>query len=323
MQPYPAEMSATIGASEFDTATTSTRRPGLPVYDLNVDAGWTVGPKPNGGYLLAALARAAADEVVTDGADPPQRRECRADQPAVVLERRGGGPRDDRTGQVRQHQPALALRRQVRGDRDRPHPRAATAHFMRAPDPGPAEIAVQILRLGHGASQARATLSQAGRACVDVVVTLGRLEQPDRISPPWWTGPDPFEVAPPESCHRMPSAPPGSGFTIPVMDRADTRLDPACLGFAFGQPTGRGELKGWISLADGRPADPYSLLFFLDALPPATFDLAPTGWVPTLSLTAYVRSWPAPGPLRVRQYVQYTTTASTRSASCGTARATW
>jgi hypothetical protein len=255
MQPYPAEMSATIGASEFDTATTSTRRPGLPVYDLNVDAGWTVGPKPNGGYLLAALVRAAADEVVTDGADHP-------------------------------------------------HPLAATAHFMRAPDPGPAEIAVQILRLGHGASQARATLSQAGRACVDVVVTLGRLEQPDRISPPWWTGPDPFEVAPPESCHRMPSAPPGSGFTIPVMDRADTRLDPACLGFAFGQPTGRGELKGWISLADGRPADPYSLLFFLDALPPATFDLAPTGWVPTLSLTAYVRSWPAPGPLRVRQYVQ-------------------
>lgn len=255
MQPYPAEMSATIGASEFDTATTSTRRPGLPVYDLNVDAGWTVGPKPNGGYLLAALVRAAADEVVTDGSDHP-------------------------------------------------HPLAATAHFMRAPDPGPAEIAVQILRLGHGASQARATLSQAGRACVDVVVTLGRLEQPDRISPPWWTGPDPFEVAPPESCHRMPSAPPGSGFTIPVMDRADTRLDPACLGFAFGQPTGRGELKGWISLADGRPADPYSLLFFLDALPPATFDLAPTGWVPTLSLTAYVRSWPAPGPLRVRQYVQ-------------------
>ena len=255
MQPYPAEMSATIGAAEFDTATTSTRRPGLPVYDLNVDAGWTVGPKPNGGYLLAALVRAAADEVVTNGADHP-------------------------------------------------HPLAATAHFMRAPDPGPAEIAVQILRLGHGASQARATLSQAGRACVDVVVTLGRLEQPDRISPPWWTGPDPFEVAPPESCHRMPSAPPGSGFTIPVMDRADTRLDPACLGFAFGQPTGRGELKGWISLADGRPADPYSLLFFLDALPPATFDLAPTGWVPTLSLTAYVRSWPAPGPLRVRQYVQ-------------------
>lgn len=255
MQPYPAEMSATIGASEFDTATTSTRRPGLPVYDLNVDAGWTVGPKPNGGYLLAALVHAAADEVVTDGADHP-------------------------------------------------HPLAATAHFMRAPDPGPAEIAVQILRLGHGASQARATLSQAGRACVDVVVTLGRLEQPDRSSPPWWTGPDPFEVAPPESCHRMPSAPPGSGFTIPVMDRADTRLDPACLGFAFGQPTGRGELKGWISLADGRPADPYSLLFFLDALPPATFDLAPTGWVPTLSLTAYVRSWPAPGPFRVRQYVQ-------------------
>ena len=44
-----------------------------------------------------------------------------------------------------------------------------------------------------------------------------------------------------------------------------------------------------------------SLLFFLDALPPATFEVVMSGWVPTLSLTAYVRARPAPGPLRIRQ----------------------
>ncbi len=45
--------------------------------------------------------------------------------------------------------------------------------------------------------------------------------------------------------------------------------------------------------------DPISLLYAVDAFPPATFDIATTGWVATLELTAYVRALPAPGPLRV------------------------
>jgi hypothetical protein len=85
------------------------------------------------------------------------------------------------------------------------------------------------------------------------------------------------------------------------MDRVDLRLDPAVLGFADGEPGGGGELRGWLSFADGRPFDSLALLFALDALPPATFELAATGWVPTLQLTTYVRAVPAPGPLRVRQ----------------------
>ena len=40
-------------------------------------------------------------------------------------------------------------------------------------------------------------------------------------------------------------------------------------------------------------------------LPPASLDLVPSGWVPTLSISAYLRSRPAPGPLRVRQYVRH------------------
>ena len=47
-----------------------------------------------------------------------------------------------------------------------------------------------------------------------------------------------------------------------------------------------------------------SLLFAVDAFPPATFDVELTGWVPTLELTAYVRALPAPGPVRVLQRAQ-------------------
>ena len=51
-----------------------------------------------------------------------------------------------------------------------------------------------------------------------------------------------------------------------------------------------------LRFADGRDHDPLSLLFAVDAFPPATFDVVMTGWVPTLNLTAYLRAVPAPGP---------------------------
>jgi hypothetical protein len=47
-----------------------------------------------------------------------------------------------------------------------------------------------------------------------------------------------------------------------------------------------------------------SLLFAVDAFPPATFDIEFAGWVPTLELTVYVRALPTPGPVRVLQRAQ-------------------
>ncbi|WP_371788150.1 thioesterase family protein [Streptomyces griseoaurantiacus] len=64
-------------------------------------------------------------------------------------------------------------------------------------------------------------------------------------------------------------------------------------------PSGKGEMRGWFGLADGREADPFSLLLAVDALPPTAFELGLSGWVPTIELTTHVRARPAPGPLRV------------------------
>ena len=108
-------------------------------------------------------------------------------------------------------------------------------------------------------------------------------------------------VPPPEAALRASATDP-SGRALPIMDRVDLRLDPATAGFRQGRPGGGGELRGWLSFTDGREPDPLSLLYALDALPPATFEVAAsTGWVPTLSLSAYVRAVPAAGPLLVRQ----------------------
>ncbi|MBS1848734.1 MAG: thioesterase family protein [Actinobacteria bacterium] len=237
-------------ASEFDAATAVARVRGASMFTGEVDAGWTVGDKPNGGYLLAMIARACGEALASAGSS----------------------------------------------HRD---PVAATAHYLHAPDVGPVELVCEVLRVGRGASQVRCVLRQGGRGCVDATLTLGTLAPAG--SAPTWTARDVVDVAPFDRCVRIPAVREGAPFVVSIMDRSDLRLDPAVLGFARGEPSGEANLRGWIAFADGRPADPLGLLFFCDALPPATFELVRTGWVPTLSLTVYVRARPAPGPLRITQ----------------------
>jgi hypothetical protein len=243
------------GDYAFDRATAVRPRsadrggPGA-VFEAEVDGGWAIGTKPNGGYLLAMLCNGA---VAASGA--------------------------------------------VEG-LEHPHPLSASAHFLAAPSAGPAEVHTEVLRRGKRMSQVRSRLVQDGTARVEAVFTLGRLD-PD--AEPWWDDmPVPPEVTPAAGCTRPRGTSGIAGIDVPLMARVDVRLDPALTGFAVGEPSGRGEVRGYVGFADGRAPDPVSLLLAVDILPPATFDLGSTGWVPTFELTAYVRRVPAPGPLLVR-----------------------
>jgi acyl-CoA thioesterase len=51
--------------SDFDDVTAIRRRGDSTTYDADLHPGWTIGDKPNGGYLLAVVARAACDIVDT------------------------------------------------------------------------------------------------------------------------------------------------------------------------------------------------------------------------------------------------------------------
>lgn len=210
-------------------------------YAATVDPAWTIGGKPNGGYLLAKLARAAVDVVPHE------------------------------------------------------HVLAASAHYLHSPDPGPVDITAEVLRVGRSASQVRSRLSQDGNPCIESLTLVGTL---DTDAEPFWADGLPQPDIPPfEECFRLPSAGP-TGVHVAIMDEVDLRLDPATLGFGVGEPSGKGELRGWLSLP-GEDFDPVSLLYAVDAFPPATFDVKLSGWVPTLELSAYVRALPAPGPVRV------------------------
>lgn len=239
----------------FDRATAVDLRSGgedgpIAVYDTEVDAGWCIGTKPHGGYLMAILARAG----------------------------RAGAARAE----------GLA----------HPDPVSSSATFLSAPAPGPAEAHVEVLRRGKRMSQVRSRLVQDGTARVEATFTLGRL---GAASEPWWDDVRfPSGVTPEAECRRSPGVSAVGGFDVPLMERVEVRLDPAVAGFAVGKPTGTPEVRGWLRFPDGRPPDPLSLLLAVDVLPPATFELGTTGWVPTFELTAYVRRLPAPGPLLVR-----------------------
>jgi acyl-CoA thioesterase len=216
---------------------------GQGVYGADLDPAWAIGTKPNGGYLLAVLARAAVTEAG-----------------------------------------------------DLPHPAVVSAHFMAAPDPGPAELTVEVLRRGRTASQSRVSLSAGGRRCVEALVTTGRLRDPE---PPYWSGVDPVAMPAWEACVPAPVDDPR--FPVPLFGEIELRIDPATAGFAVDAPSMTAEIRGYARITPERP-DPYALLMAADCLPPATFELGLTrSWVPTLELTVYVRALPVDGPLRVRQ----------------------
>jgi acyl-coenzyme A thioesterase PaaI-like protein len=211
-------------------------------FRAEVDPEWTIGGKPNGGYLLSLLGRAAALS----------------------------GPH--------------------------PHVIAASAHYLHSPDPGAVDVEVEPLRVGRSASQTRVRLLQETKPCVEAVITTAQLD-PDAA--PYWDGglPARSETAY-DDCPRLIASLP-SGNRVAIMEQVEVRLEDASLGFTRGQPRGRGELWGWLTLPDDEAFDPEALVFAVDAFPPATFDIEFAGWVPTLELTVYVRALPAPGPVQI------------------------
>lgn len=217
------------------------RSPGC--FEAVADPEWTIAGKPNGGYLLSLLGRAA----------------------------------------------------QLNGPHE--HVVAANVQYLRPPDPGPVSITVDVLRAGRSASHLRARMSQDHTPCVEALIITSRLEADESA---YWSHGVP---ATPQTTFadaiRLPAVNP-AGTAVPIMDQVDLRLDQDSTGFAAGTPSGRGELWGWLDLP-GDVLDPIALLYAVDAFPPATFEIELSGWVPTWSLSVYVRALPAPGPLRVLQ----------------------
>jgi Acyl-CoA thioesterase C-terminal domain/Acyl-CoA thioesterase N-terminal domain len=236
-------------ALSFDAATAVVPTKDAHLFETTIHELWTVGDKPNGGYLLALLGRAALAAGRSD-----------ASRGWEVV--------------------------------------SSSITYLRPPDLGPATVRTTLLRNGRSAAHVRAVLVQEGTEQIDAVFVLG--EVPAKATARY-DAIEPLRAPEPEQCVRLPPRMPG-GVHVGIMEVLDLRLDPATLPLADPHPPAdaRAELRGWTRFADGRDPDPLSLLFAVDAIPPATFRIGSTGWVPTLQMSAYVRARPAPGWLGIR-----------------------
>ncbi|MCD0483267.1 thioesterase family protein [Streptacidiphilus sp. ASG 303] len=196
---------------------------------------------------------------------------------------------------------ARALSRELGGDSGHADPYSISAYYLSASRPGPATLRTEVVRRGRSVSTGQVSLSQQGPDGTETerlraLATYGDL---DALPGDVRTSAAPPVMPPPEQCIGADQAPPDFLAQADLLHRLDLRLDPACVGWALGAPSGNGLIRGWLRLADGREPDPLMLLLAADALPPVTFDLGLYGWTPTLELTVHVRAKPAPGWLMI------------------------
>ncbi|WP_409469543.1 thioesterase family protein [Streptomyces sp. HC307] len=182
-----------------------------------------------------------------------------------------------------------------------PDPFTISAHYLTASRPGPAVVRTHVVRTGRTLSTGQASLfqydEQGGEVeRIRVLASYGDLETlPDDVR----TTAKPPAIPPMDQCFGPEDGPAPVPGSSAITDRLMLKLDPSTLGWALGSPSGKGEMRAWFGLKDGRDADPFSLLLAVDALPPTAFELGISGWVPTVELTVHIRCRPAPGPLRV------------------------
>jgi acyl-CoA thioesterase len=168
------------------------------------------------------------------------------------------------------------------------HPIAWSSHFHSAAQEGPTVVLVEPLRAGRSVSAVSVRLLQEETVRVSTLVTLGDLGQlGDRV----YTSPTPPPMPSPEQCIRADRSAP-SAQEVAILDRIDLRIDPATALWALGQPSGEGRMRSWIRLSDGEVGGVAAVPFFLDAMPPVSFDLGVPGWAPTLEFTGYLRALP-------------------------------
>jgi hypothetical protein len=186
---------------------------------------------------------------------------------------------------------------------EHPDPVAVSAYYISPAVAGPARVVVRPQRVGGRTATVAAELRQGpddsddGDVRLSVLATYGDLDAfPSEVR----TTAEPVVLPPRDQCVPNTMAPDEVAQAAPFLQRFKMLFDPDEVGWAVGQPSGRGQISAWFRLADDREPDPLSLLMAVDALPPVTFDLGLMGWAPTVELTAHVRATPAPGWLRLR-----------------------
>jgi acyl-CoA thioesterase len=164
-----------------------------------------------------------------------------------------------------------------------PHraPRSLTIHYARAPQPGPAQIAVVVERRGRSLSTLSARMEQDGRL---MALALAAFSVP-------WSAPEIAELPFPEVAAPDPDRTPVAPLhpAMPPFLR-NLILQRRIGGLPFSGSTAPMEVGAWLGLPGPRPLDAPALALFSDALfSPPFVRLAEPAITPTIDLTIHFR----------------------------------
>ncbi|HWF30077.1 MAG TPA: thioesterase family protein [Mycobacterium sp.] len=179
-------------------------------------------------------------------------------------------------------------------------PVAVSASFLSAPDPGVMQLVTSIRKRGRRISVVDVELAQDNRTAVHAVVNLG---EPEHFPPGGQAAPllsanpvvdlmapdPPGDIAPIGPGHPLAGLVHlGEGCDVrPVLSTMEPSTD--------GRPP---VIQMWARPRGVAP-DALFALMCGDLSAPVTFAVERTGWAPTVQLTAFLRSLPADGWLRI------------------------
>lgn len=174
-------------------------------------------------------------------------------------------------------------------------PLSVTTSYLRPVGGGePATIRGEVIRSGRTTTVVRGVLTQDEKARLTLLATLGDLDETVGIGPS--LQPEAPSIPPPDECPSRVEL--DQGVALPILDRLDIRIDPAC---AAGAASDRAVMAGWIRLRDGSAPSALTLPLFADSFPPSLYTLVGrVGWVPTIELTVHVRRRPVDGWIQAR-----------------------
>lgn len=174
-------------------------------------------------------------------------------------------------------------------------PIAVSGNFLWAPDPGPMELVTTVRKRGRRVSLIDVELRQGDRTAVRAAVTLGDPEH--RVAPLLSVNP----VIP----LMQPEPPPGLepiGEGHPMADIVHLAhgcdIRPSLTTMQPRSDGGPPVIEYWVRPKGVAPDVLFALLCG-DVSAPVTFGVNRFGWAPTVQLTAYLRTLPADGWLRV------------------------
>ena len=178
---------------------------------------------------------------------------------------------------------------------DGAEPIAVSGSYLWAPDPGPMRLVTTVRKRGRRVSVVDVELNQGERTAVRAAVTLG---EPDSHDEPLLSANPVIPLMPPEPPPGLEPIGPGHPMADIVHLAHGCDIRPSLTTLGPRSDGGPPIIEMWVRPKGAAP-DVLFALMCGDVSAPVTFGVNRFGWAPTVQLTAYLRTRPVDGWLRV------------------------